>query len=183
MTFSLAWASWRISSITGGLLLSFPSLANLFWGPIMHPPLQVFHSLPNPTLLIKTGPSNWQTMGLQGGVQSFLKARYPYIVRKLFLFFKIFKAPAWIRCLPLTYIHFVIWDHLQSKHSLAFCLRHGTSPNTKCQRGAQDNIIHSQETIVSLWLINTLHLLWTFIIFNPDHILGPTCFKSLWLTV
>ena len=61
---------------------------------------------------------------------------------------KFFKAHDWIRCFPLEDINFFLLHHLQSKHSLARFLLHGTN-----QRGTIGSIIHSQKTIVSLWLI------------------------------
>lgn len=146
--------------------------------------LQVpFCSLPCRCLIPTPAPPKLTHCDLNDGIESFLKARNLYVVRKLFPLFKSFKAPDWIGCFPHTHINFVILGHLQSKHSLAFCLRHGSSPNTKCQRGVtgQYNSL-SRNHCVSL-IHKYITLLWTLIIFNPDPILGMTCFKSLWLTV
>lgn len=122
----------------GGSLpaISLSGPVNVLRSYIMQPLLQAFHYHHSLPVSMKTAPRKLTNHGLQDGMESFLKARNPSIGRKFFPLFKNFKAPDGIRRFPRKNIHFAQLDHLQSKHSLAFCLGHSTSPNTKCQRGA-----------------------------------------------
>lgn len=137
MAFSLVETSGVRSGIRGILSLPLPLFgpAHMFRSSIMQPPLQLSHSHLSFSVSLKTAPQTDKLWLFEVGIESFLKARNLYIVRKLFPLFKSFKAPDWIGCFPHEHINFVILDHLQGKHSLWFCLGQGAVQTQNAKKG------------------------------------------------